>query len=573
LGEKNNMKHLIPISIILLLLATSFTGATEIIGEFIIDSNEVEVSNYISNSQTNSPNLNIISIKGGFGMSILIRNDGSADAFNVNLKIKVEGGFIVSNREKNFEITLISVNETIKIDFYVFGFGILKENLPRISITVSSLQDQVTEKTAIARIIGPFVKIIGINSNKGPYNGYTLYPIESSTKTYLINNSGEIVHSWNSNFIQGLAAILMENGNLLRCDLPRLNPTFFGGGITGRVEIFDWNSTLLWHFEYSNNKHCLHHGAEILPNGNILLIAWEYKTFEEAVSAGRNPELLFNNEIWPDHVIEIEPTGSSGGNIVWEWHVWDHLIQDFDASKDNYGTVKDHPELIDVNFVEAILYGDWNHINSVDYNEELDQILLSVRNFNEIWVIDHSTTTEEAAGHTGGNYGKGGDLLYRWGNPQSYKRGNETEQKLFRQHDAQWIDTDLPGEGNILIFNNGGFRPEGQYSSVDEIVPPIDENGNYIIESGQSWGPEELIWSYFAENPTDFYSSYLSSAQRLPNGNTLICDGPHGIFFEVNLEKEIVWEYINLLPDPLFNEVNSIYRYSPDYPGLKNLFI
>ena len=219
------------------------------------------------------------------------------------------------------------------------------------------------------------------------------------------------------------------------------------------------------------------------------------------------------------------------------------------------------------------MFADLNHINSVDYNEEFDQILLSVHNQNEIWVIDHSTTTQEAAGHTGGSSGKGGDLLYRWGNPQCYRAGGVYDRKFFGQHDAQWIDPGFPGEGNILVFNNGLGRPGGvYYSSVDEIVPPVDENGNYFLTPGFAYGPEEAIWMYTAENPADFYAINLASAQRLPNGNTLICNGPHGIFFEVTPEKEIVWEYLNQEPDLFSNHVFKILRYAPDYPGLENLF-
>ena len=80
------------------------------------------------------------------------------------------------------------------------------------------------------------------------------------------------------------------------------------------------------------------------------------------------------------------------------------------------------------------------HTNSIDYNEEFDQILISVRYFNEIWVIDHSTTTEEAAGHTGGNSGKGGDLLYRWGNPKNIGREPRVINSSLGQHDASWIE-------------------------------------------------------------------------------------------------------------------------------------
>jgi hypothetical protein len=303
------------------------------------------------------------------------------------------------------------------------------------------------------------------------------------------------------------------------------------------------------------------------------MIGWEYKTTEEAIAAGRDPASLQFHQIWPDHVIEVEPTGSSGGIIVWEWHIWDHLIQDFDATKENYGVVEDHPELLDINYGihEGKQSPDWNHMNSVDYNEKFDQILLSVHNQNEIWVIDHSTTTEEAAGHAGGNSGKGGDILYRYGNPRTYRAGGVDDQRLFGSHDAQWIPSGCPGEGDILIFNNGQGRPDGRYSSVDELVPPVDANGSYFLEPGSAYGPEEPLWCYTAENPLDFYAGYLSGAQRLPNGNTLVCDGDNGVFFEVTAAKKTVWSYINTIPNQMSNQVFKILCYSPEYPGLRFL--
>ena len=130
-------------------------------------------------------------------------------------------------------------------------------------------------------------------------------------------------------------------------------------------------------------------------------------------------------------------------------------------------------------------------MNSVDYNAALDQIVVSVHEFSEIWIIDHSTTTAEAAGHTGGRSGKGGDLLYRWGNPRVYRAGTKADQTLFAQHNAQWIPRGLPGEGHMLVFNNGGQRPDGSYSSVDELVLPVDGQGRYTREPGASYGPKK----------------------------------------------------------------------------------
>jgi hypothetical protein len=187
--------------------------------------------------------------------------------------------------------------------------------------------------------------------------------------------------------------------------------------------------------------------------------------------------------------------------------------------------------------------GDWLHVNSVAYNAELDQVMLSVHGFSEVWIIDHSTTTEEAASHSGGKQGKGGDLLYRWGNPRAYRSGSNVDQRLFQQHSAHWIPEGLPGAGHMLVFNNGGNRPDGSYSSVDEVILPLKDDGTYEREEYVAFGPERATWSYSAEDKSSFFSPLISGTQRLPNGNTLICSGNAGVIFEVTSDKEIVWQY------------------------------
>jgi hypothetical protein len=174
----------------------------------------------------------------------------------------------------------------------------------------------------------------------------------------------------------------------------------------------------------------------------------------------------------------------------------------------------------------------------------------------------------------------GGDLLYRWGNHQTYNRGNATDQMLFAQHDAHWIESGKPGEGNILIFNNGRNRPGGQYSTVDEIVPPVDQDGNYLLGPDSTYGPDQLLWTYVDPNPTEFYSPNVSGSQRQPNGNTLICSGTWGRFFEVKNDGELVWLYVNpvIATGPMYYEnpipgtqnwTFRVYRYAPDYPGFE----
>ena len=410
-----------------------------------------------------------------------------------------------------------------------------------------------------------------IRCESGASDGYTLFAPLRSTKTYLIDMQGKVVHTWQSKTPPGNAVYLLGNGHLLHCGHERGNRTYHGGGMGGRIQELDWDGKVVWDFLYADDKHCQHHDVEPMPNGNVLIIAWERKSRTEAIAAGRDPDLLSRDELWPDHIVEVKPKRSRGGTIVWEWHVWDHLIQDHDPSKANYGVVAKHPELIDINYVgramhmpreqrerlESLGYiqpsarhrptgnADWNHTNSIDYNAELDQIILSVLGFNEIWIIDHGTTTQEAAGHAGGKCGKGGDLLYRWGNPQTYRAGKAQDQQLFAQHDARWIPKGFSRAGHVLIFNNGRGRPSGDYSSVDEIVTPLDSKGRYACEPGSAFGPVRPIWSYSSPTQSDFFAGHISGAQRLPNGNTLICSGEKGRLFEVNPDGTVVWEYVS----------------------------
>lgn len=522
----------------------------------------------------NITNISIENIVGGLGLTGIVKNNGGVDLNNIMVSVNITKGSFVRLKTTYYTIPKLAINESAEIHIQLFGISLGKLTpLPEITITVKTTDSIQKEVRIVTMVFGPFTKIITTYFKGDAFNGYTLFSPEYSKKTFLIDKQGKIVHTWESEYIQGLGLLLLENGDLLRTMLLYNNPVFIAGGVTGGVELSNWNGTILWQYNYSNNQHCLHHSIEILPNGHILMVGWEYKTAEEAIAAGRNPDSLPVDELWPDHVIEVERTNHSEGNIVWEWHVWDHLIQDFDPTKENYGVVEEHPELLDINYGinEGKYRADWNHINSIDYNEKFDQIVLSAHNQHEIWIIDHSTTTEEAAGHSGGNSGKGGDLLYRYGNPRTYHAGEISDQKLFGQHDAQWIPTNYPGGGDILIFNNGHGRPDGRYSSVDELVPPVDENGFYDLEPGSAYGPEELVWSYTAENPPDFFAGYLSGNQRLPNGNTLICDGDHGIFFEVTPEEKMVWKYQNTIPNPIANQVFNILCYAPDYPGLQYL--
>lgn len=310
-------------------------------------------------------------------------------------------------------------------------------------------------------------------------------------------------------------------------------------GTTGRLERMNFNGTVTWDLVVHDTTRFMHHDIEPLPNGNVLVIIVDRMTPADAIANGRDPALVTGTDWLPEGILEIQQTGPNAGQVVWEWHQMDHIIQDFDISKQSFGIVGNHPELMDINFPPVVLgNGDWNHANGITYDPINDWIMISYRSQSEVLLIDHSTTTAEAASHSGGARGKGGDFLWRWGNPQSYDVPN-AKRKLNVQHDPSFIRQGYPGEGNITIFNNDAAP--GIQSSIIEIELPLDATGApYIDPMRGEYGPREGVWRF---GETGFYSAFVSGAQRIKNGNTLICSGQQGRLFEVTPSGQTVWSY------------------------------
>ena len=411
------------------------------------------------------------------------------------------------------------------------------------------------------------------------FDGYNLMFPHNQPNVYLLDNCGEVVNVWEDspNIRPGNTAYLRPDGSIVltkRDAAVGTDPIWAGGG-GAIIEIRDWDNNVTWSYELNNETDRFHHDIELMNNGNILAIAWELKTEAEALQAGRDTSTTAQDKLWPDYIIEINPETDE---IVWEWHVWDHLVQDFDDTKSNFGVVADHPELVDVNYDTNDGHPDWLHSNSIDFNEELNQIMLSVPQFDEIWIIDHSTTTAQAASHNGGLSGKGGDLMYRFGNPAAYQQGTSDDQLFFYQHDAHWVDDFLdfthPHYGKMTVFNN---RAGVDFSQVNVINPSWDIY-SWVYEIGFPTTYDVTIQHPI--DPTLVYSTGLSSTQFLPNGNTLITSGRTGYTFEVTPANEIVWEY----KTPLINGASAtqgdslilnnnltfrMKRYPADYEGFE----
>lgn len=354
------------------------------------------------------------------------------------------------------------------------------------------------------------------------YDGYILVNDALANRVYLMDKQATIVYEWNLNGKRlGNDVHLMPDGKLLAM-LESENPQIELGGFGGLLAIIDREGTVEWSYEYSSENFITHHDAEMLPNGNILFMTWERRSLEEATEAG----YALGTEAIYDAVLEIDP---SSDEIVWQWHMWDHLVQDFDDTKENFGSVAENPQLVDLNYVEnPDAVGDISHANGIAYDEDQDIIYLSVNFYNEIWVIDHSTSTEQAASSSGGNFGKGGDLLYRFGNPRAYDNDMGTV-RFDRNHYPNLLSGEK--EGNILVFSNG---LSVEQSTAYELQLP----NTFTLDVNNNNEPQE-VWSF---TDPGLFSGKVSGVDPLPNGNRLITEGDFG-FWEVSEQGEVVWRY------------------------------
>jgi hypothetical protein len=435
------------------------------------------------------------------------------------------------------------------------------------------------------------------------YNGYTLFG--SGGSTYLVDMEGHVVHTWKI----GTNPRFTEGGTLLDAV----------GGDPSNSNVWkelDWNGNVVWTYtEKRSNYHPHHDFVKIynpkLGDSTFMYIANKDYTAAQCLVAGANPASSTYVGVQLDVIVEV----NRAGRIIWEWAFFDHIVQEFDATKTaTYGVVKNTPGRININMTGNPLKSDWLHCNSMDYNQTLDQVVINSVH-GEFYVIDHGNTflKNDSAGSVALAASSKGDFLYRFGDPAKYGQGSSPSfsanpektstghKQIGGAHDIQWIKSGLPGAGNFLVFNNGQnlFELTPQ-SYIVEINPYLNASGvktsayvnppdagyttvnpaNSNLMKEKKNISKQVVWNYSSKNNTSFYSTIGSSAQRLPNGNTFICAMNSGHFFEVSpSDTSIVWEYINpftrsgirkIKTDtyPTDNAAFRAYRYTADHPAL-----
>lgn len=401
------------------------------------------------------------------------------------------------------------------------------------------------------------------------YNGYTLFNAPDLGAVLIDMNGGE-VKLWSK--LRGFPNKLLKGGYVLG-SLGERSDKYGYQDMTDVVQV-DWDGNVVWKFD----KHEFiedvgetpqwmarqHHDFQREGNpvgyyvpgmecksdsGNTLILTHTDVTM---------PEISLHKLI-SDRMIEVDWEG----NILWDWCVHEHFDElGFDETAKN--VLARNPNIVGNG------QGDWMHINSMsvlgpnkwyDAGDERfhpDNIIWDGRATNIIAIIDKKT----------------GKLVWKLGPDYTIGKAKEIGQ-IIGQHHAHMIPRGLPGEGNILIFDNGGNAGYGapnpsaltgnnnahrDYSHVIEIDP---------VKMEIVWQCRPMDLGYMQPFIADhFYSCYISSAQRLPDGNTLITEGSDGRLLEVTTEHEIVWEYISPYLGEKGIKTNMVYRayrYPYDY--------
>lgn len=375
------------------------------------------------------------------------------------------------------------------------------------------------------------------------WNHYTVYS-SPDKNSYLIDMNGNVVNSWPyKGFPTEVIDPAVNKGKLGHVfvqleERKDTNNKSFGNGVNNHaVGELDWKGNIVWKWEgekTAGHAH-QHHEIERLKNGNTLVLANRIHKIKG-----------FKLDSTIDDVIyEVTPKGK----IVWEWLASDHL-NDLGFTPEQVELVKNSNLADYLHFNNARTLGPNKWFDAGDQRFNPDNIIVDSRQANFIAIIDKKT--RKVVWTLGPNY-PSAELK----NP--FVAGDQKPRpvdQLSGLHDAKIIPKGLPGEGNILVFDNQGG------SGYPAVSFQISTGSSRVVEIDPS--TKEIVWEY--RPGSSFFSAFTSLARRLPNGNTVITEGQTGRVFQVTKAGEIVWEYVS----PHFSETktnglggNNLYRATP----------
>lgn len=372
---------------------------------------------------------------------------------------------------------------------------------------------------------GPSLAVFALaigNTFAGVVPGYTLVP--GSNSTNLLDSTAKSVKSW---AVGGYTSYLLDNGHLLgQSGMGAAAAAGYGSLVqmNGTTQVNSWSVA------------GMHHAHWVMPNGHWLAIVGVKINPKTALaSVGYTGTLT---SIWDERIQEFDPVTKT---VVWEWKASDHMS----------GT--NSPRKINPNLFKS---SDPLHINSVAYDPTRDVVVMSSHYLNEIFVVDHSTTTAQAATATGGHYGRGGDILFRWGAPKNYGGTTATSSNVI--HGGTVVQPGLPGAGNFMFFGNSDNAVK--HSRVYEVQGTSSDTGWVVGANGEF--ASNLIFDWYSTTGTYESSSHFGYGQRLGNGNTLITFSQSKILAEVDSKGAL------LKSTTLTVETKRAIRYPSDHPAL-----
>jgi hypothetical protein len=357
--------------------------------------------------------------------------------------------------------------------------------------------------------------------------GYILAIENGKNTCYLLDRNGQKLRTWTFDLPLGQDAELAPDGSLYGLfQVPNPNTDLTFGGKSGLIRKINTSNQVVWEFEISSENEITHHDLELMPNGNLMVLVWHRIRKEEAALLG----YISDHDLFVEKLVEINPELN---RIVWEWNSWDHIVQNKVEDHPTFGDPKTQRNKIDImynyqsDYHRFIAIGDIMHANGIAYLPDNDLLAVSINFYNEVWFIDHSTSAQEAKTSAGGNFNLGGDLVYRFGNPSAM---GLSDPKVFDfNHHPTFTYNN--GVFNLLIFNNNAA--EERSKAMEFELPTFSGSSTEI-------GPSPKIVFEYAND--DMYFEIVGGAVRLPNGNTLICEGDFG-YWEVNESGQLLWKY------------------------------
>lgn len=403
------------------------------------------------------------------------------------------------------------------------------------------------------------------------FNGYTVFGTEVVEEgTVLVNMNGNVVKQWKDICQAEHPPKLLKGGFLAGTSRPspEKRGRIWKDEHSTDLVVVDWdgkvvrkipNAGMHHDYQFENNPTGYHTPGMPVDSFDGKMLILSHKM-------AKNPAIT-KKELYDDYIVEVD----KNGKIIWEWAANEH-VEEMNFPESFRKTMHKYPTY-SMTRTPGVKGGDWIHVNAASYlgpNKWYDEdpskysmfnpenIIISNRQTNTSCIIDKATG--KIVWQIGPHYYKDSKWVF---NGKTYKKAYKRLGQIIGQHHTHMIPKGLPGAGNIMIYDNGGYAGYGP-RNPGAPVGWSDARRDYsrVIEIDPR--TLKIVWEHSAKkmgmrNKYQFYSDYVSSAQRLPNGNTLITNGAVGQIQEVTPDHEIVWEYIS----PYYNtkgKYNLVYR-------------